>query len=111
MAAHGQGGGEQMEARAREDRGEKPTMAQLKERFGDNWGLAPAEKIKTPDEKTAANKAAFEREQARVRAEYAEMGQEPPSKWALSPTALRVLAEQKALRDEIINRKREEQGT
>lgn len=31
---------EQMEARDREDRGEKPTMAQLKERFGDNWGIA-----------------------------------------------------------------------
>ena len=30
---------EQMEARAREDRGEKPTLAQLKERFGDNWGI------------------------------------------------------------------------
>jgi hypothetical protein len=30
---------DQMEARAREDRGEKPTLAQLKERFGDNWGL------------------------------------------------------------------------
>jgi hypothetical protein len=33
---------EQMEARAREDRGEKPTLAQLKERFGDDWGLTPA---------------------------------------------------------------------
>lgn len=30
---------EQMEARAREDRGEKPTLAQLRERFGENWGL------------------------------------------------------------------------
>jgi hypothetical protein len=101
---------DQMEARAREDRGEKPTLAQLKERFGENWGLEPPAKVKTPDEKTEENKAAFERAQARVKAEYAEMGKEPPSKWALSPTALRVLAEQKALRDEIINRKREEQG-
>jgi hypothetical protein len=32
---------EQMEARAREDRGEKPTLAQLKERFGNDWGIAP----------------------------------------------------------------------
>jgi len=102
---------EQMEARAREDRGEKPTLAQLKERFGENWGLTPAEKIKTPDEKTEENRMALEREQARVRAEYAEIGQTPPSKYALSPTALRVLAEQKTLRDEIVNRKREEQGT
>ena len=31
---------EQMEAREREDRGEKPTLEQLKERFGDNWGFA-----------------------------------------------------------------------
>jgi hypothetical protein len=30
---------EQMEARAREDAGVKPTLAQLKERFGDNWGI------------------------------------------------------------------------
>ena len=35
---------EQMEARAREDRGEKPTLAQLKERFGENWGIEPPPK-------------------------------------------------------------------
>lgn len=102
---------DQMEARAREDRGEKPTLAQLKERFGENWGLEPTAKVKTPDEKTEENRAAFERESARVRAEYAEMGQVPPSKWALSPTALRLIAEQKQLRDEIQERKREEHGT
>jgi hypothetical protein len=38
---------EQMEARAREDRGEKPTMAQLKERFGDNWGIEEPSKRKS----------------------------------------------------------------
>lgn len=32
---------DQLDARAREDRGEKPTLAQLKERFGDNWGFEP----------------------------------------------------------------------
>jgi hypothetical protein len=68
-------------------------MAQLKERFGDNWGLQPVEKTKTPDEKKEENRVAFEREQARVRAEYAKIGMEPPSKWALSPTALRLMAE------------------
>jgi hypothetical protein len=38
---------DQMDARAREDRGEKPTLTQLKERFGDDWGLAPAS-VKPP---------------------------------------------------------------
>jgi hypothetical protein len=37
---------DQMEARAREDRGEKPTLAQLKERFGDNWGIEEPSKRK-----------------------------------------------------------------
>lgn len=31
---------EQLEAREREDRGEKPTLEQLKERFGEDWGLS-----------------------------------------------------------------------
>jgi hypothetical protein len=30
---------EQMEMREREDRGEKPTLEQLKEKYGPNWGL------------------------------------------------------------------------
>ncbi len=30
---------DQMEARAREERGEKPTEAQMKARFGAHWGL------------------------------------------------------------------------
>lgn len=34
---------EQMEMRAREDAGVKPTMEQLKERFGESWGLTPKE--------------------------------------------------------------------
>lgn len=34
---------EQMEARAREDAGVKPTMEQLKERFGETWGLTAKE--------------------------------------------------------------------
>lgn len=34
---------EQMEMRTREDRGEKPTLEQLKAKYGDNWGLTPKE--------------------------------------------------------------------
>jgi hypothetical protein len=30
---------EQLEMREREDRGEKPTLEQLKEKYGENWGL------------------------------------------------------------------------
>jgi hypothetical protein len=91
---------EQMEARAREDAGMKPTMAQLKERFGENWGLPVPGNIKTPDEKAEENAMALERERGRVRAEYEQLGLAAPSKWALSPTALREMAE----RDEIKNR-------
>ena len=88
---------EQMEARDREDRGVKPTMAQLKARFGENWGLPVLGNIKTPDEKEEENAAALERERGRVRAEYEKLGLTAPSKWALSPTALREMAE----RDEL----------
>jgi len=91
---------EQLEMREREDRGEKPTMAQLKERFGENWGLPALGNIKTPDEKAEENAEALERERARVRAEYEKLGLTAPSKWALSPTALREIAE----RDEFRNR-------
>ena len=34
---------EQMEMRAREDSGEKPTLEHLKEKYGSNWGLTPHE--------------------------------------------------------------------
>jgi len=37
---------EQMEMREREDRGEKPTLEQLKEKYGANWGLTPNEPAK-----------------------------------------------------------------
>jgi hypothetical protein len=84
---------EQMEMREREDRGVKPTMAQLKARFGENWGLPVPGNIKTPDENAEENAAALSREQARVRAEYEHLGMKAPSKWALSPTALREMAE------------------
>ena len=84
---------EQMEARAREDAGVKPTMEQLKERFGENWGLPLPGNIKTPDEKAEENAAALERERGRVRVEYEKLGLTAPSKWALSPTALREMAE------------------
>lgn len=34
---------EQLETREREARGEKPTSEQMKDRYGDNWGLTPRE--------------------------------------------------------------------
>ncbi len=39
---------EQLETREREDRGEKPTMEQLKTKYGDDWGLQ-SEKPKAKD--------------------------------------------------------------
>lgn len=90
---------EQMEARDREDRGVKPTMAELKARFGDNWGLSPPANTKTPDERAEENAAAMKREQARVRAEYEHLGMPPPAtKFALSVAARRLIAEQDEMR-------------
>jgi hypothetical protein len=94
---------EQFEAREREFRREKPTMEQLKSRFGENWGLHRLKAEKTPDDKVDENRAALEREQARVRAEYGSLGLLPPSKLALSPTALREIAERDAIRSERLN--------
>lgn len=37
---------EQMEMREREERGERPTMAQLKEKYGPNWGIGEPEAAK-----------------------------------------------------------------
>jgi hypothetical protein len=85
---------EQMEARDREDRGEKPTMAQLKERFGDNWGIEKGTNVKTLDEKAEENAAALVRERERVGVEYERMGLVVPSKFALSITARKLIAEQ-----------------
>lgn len=95
---------EQMEARERQDRGEKPTRAQLKDKYGDNWGLRRTEKEKVPEADAAATQAAFDRERTRVRAEYELLGKEPPSKFALSPTALREMAERDAFRNEQLAR-------
>lgn len=90
---------EQFARQERERTGEKPTIQMLKEKYGDNWGITSAEPVKTSEQKIEANRAACERAQARVRAEYEEMGMAPPSKFALSPTALRVIREQDAIRD------------
>jgi hypothetical protein len=92
---------DQLEARERMERGEKPTLEQLKDKYGENWGLSQPGNVKTPDQKAEENRTALEREQARVRAEYEEMGIKPPSKLALSPTALRIIAEQNAAREEV----------
>lgn len=37
---------EQMEMREREERGERPTMAQLKDKYGANWGIGEPEAAK-----------------------------------------------------------------
>ncbi|WP_441235641.1 hypothetical protein [Bradyrhizobium sp. 930_D9_N1_4] len=37
---------EQLEAREREDKGERPTLAQLKEKYGNNWGIEDPEDAK-----------------------------------------------------------------
>ena len=91
---------EQLEMREREDRGEKPTLAQLHEKYGKDWGLRTSVVEKSPDEKTAENCEALERQRARVRAEYEHLGMGVPSKFALSPTALREMAQRDAMRDE-----------
>ena len=90
---------EQMEMRERMDRGEKPTLAQLQERYGENWGLKREQAVKTLEEKAQENQAAMEREQARVKAEYAALGMPAPaSKLALSPTTRRIIQQQDELR-------------
>jgi hypothetical protein len=99
---------DQLEARERMERGEKPTLEQLKDKYGENWGLSQPGNVKTPDQKAEENRTALEREQARVRAEYEEMGIKPPSKLALSPTALRTIAEQNAAREEVRSRNQQQ---
>jgi hypothetical protein len=85
---------EQLAMRERERTGEKPTIQQLKEKYGERWGIEPVDRIKTADNLVEENREARERAEARMRAEYAEMGKVPPSKYALSQTALRIIREQ-----------------
>ena len=90
---------EQMEARWRIDNGIKPTMRQLKERFGENWGISPPTPVLSAEQKAAENAKALDRESARVRAEYERAGINPPaSKWALSLAARRLMEEQDEVR-------------
>lgn len=42
---------EQLEARERENRGEKPTLQQMKDKYGPDWGLDPDPWIAPPVEK------------------------------------------------------------
>jgi hypothetical protein len=95
---------EQLETREREERGEKPTLDQLREKFGGNWGLRRSEKEKAPEINVEENRAEMERQQARVRAEYEHLGMQPPSRLALSPTALREMAERDATRNQLLER-------
>lgn len=90
---------EQMEMRERMERGEKPSLAQLKEKYGENWGLQKQNPTKTADEKREESRIALERSQARIRAEYIEAGIDPPeSKFALSLATRRLMAEQDVAR-------------
>jgi len=86
---------EQLAARAEEDRlkEQRPTLEQMKAKYGENWGLTPRGPKEDPAAAARANAAALERQQARVRAEYAEQGLTPPSPLALSITARRDMAQ------------------
>lgn len=91
---------EQFEAREREDRGEKPTLEQLQAKYGKDWGIKAAERpIKTPDDQKAETAAALDRQQKQVEAEYAAAGLVKPSRFALSLTARREMAERDELRE------------
>lgn len=91
---------EQLEARQRQDRGEKPTLEQLHERFGKDFGLKAGERpIKTPDDQRAETAAALERQTKEVDAEYAAAGLVKPSRFALSLTARKEMAERDELRE------------
>src|SRR6185437_4502471 len=92
---------EQMEMRERMERGEKPTLEQLHDKYGTDWGIKQ-DNAKTPDEKSDENRISREREEARVRAEYEHLGISPPSKLALSPTALRDMAVRDTVRNEML---------
>jgi hypothetical protein len=94
---------EQMEARARMDRGEKPTLAQIKERFGENYGLKHLENEKTAEQKAEENEAALRNALARVRQEYQEAGINVPSKFALSIEARRLIAQQNEERSGMVS--------
>ena len=85
---------ETLAARAEEvERKHRPSTEEMKAKYGENWGLTSLSNIKTMDEKAEENAVAMAREQARVRAEYQHLGLAPPSKFALSPTALRLMAQ------------------
>ncbi len=88
----------QMEAREMEARGERPTIDQMKSRYGENWGMTAIRGEKTNDVKAEETKVALEQARERVRFEYEQLGMVPPSKFALSPTALRDMAERDAVR-------------
>lgn len=91
---------EQLEAREREDRGEKPTLEQLHERFGKDWGLKTSERpVKSLEESKAEQAAALEEALKRVEAEYAQAGLVKPSRLALSLTARKEMAERDELRE------------
>lgn len=85
---------EQLAAREEEDRlaAVKPSLEQLKEKYGPNWGIGRPDPVAEHAANEAENKAEMVRQRARVHAEYAAVGLLPPSPFALSMTARREMA-------------------
>lgn len=90
---------EQMKLREEYESKPRPTYDELKAKYGQNWGIAPERATRTADEKKAENAAALQQARGRVEAEYAAAGMVPPSKLALSPTALRSIADRDAMQE------------
>ena len=77
----------------------KPTLADLKAKYGENWGLDGPKTAKTLEERKAETEAALERQSKEVDAEYAAAGLVKPSRFALSLTARKEMAERDELRE------------
>lgn len=87
---------EQFEAREREAKGERPTLEQLKEKYGPRWGISAVRPEKSLDESWLEGKPEQARAFERVIAEYERAVLEMPSRFALSLTARREIAERDA---------------
>lgn len=75
----------------------RPTLAQMKEKYGPNWGIGPndREAAAALQVKEEQNEAAKQGAQARVKAEYENAGLEPPKdlRFSLSLTARKAMAD------------------
>jgi hypothetical protein len=82
-----------------EDRSVRPTLDQMKEKYGPSWGLGAADDSQALLVKQEINEAAKIAAQARVKAEYESAGLEPPKdlRFSLSLTARRDMQERDLL--------------